>query len=300
MSTKIQLRRDTSTNWTRNNPVLALGEPGLETDTLIVKYGDGSSSWNQLQYANLNSLSDFTTTTLAEGSNLYFNNSRVYANVTNIGFATLGYVNTALLSKANTSDLTTDYIEEATRQYYTDARVYANVSIIGYASNTYIDSLTTTDIEEGVNLYFSNARVESALTTQDANISFGSPVRLRNYTYDSMFTVPDPQPGHIIFETSNTIFRGYNGTNWIASAKSTDLTTANVSEVTNLYYSNARVETALNSTTANLTLGSPLRLMRYTYDNMIAIASPQSGFIVFETSNNIFRGYDGTQWVALS
>lgn len=216
MSTKIQLRRDTSTNWTRNNPVLAVGEPGLETDTLTLKYGDGASAWNDLNYANLSSLTYFTTNDLAERNNLYYSNARVYANVTNIGFATNTYVNARLLTKANISDLTTDYIEEATRQYYTDARVYANVSIIGYASNTYIDSLTTTDIEEGVNLYFSNARVESALTTQDANISFGSPIRLRNYTYDSMFTVPDPQPGHIIFETSNNIFRGYNGTQWVA------------------------------------------------------------------------------------
>ena len=219
MSTKIQLRRDTSTNWTRNNPVLALGEPGLETDTLIVKYGDGSSSWNNLQYANLNSLSDFTTTNLIEGSNLYFNNNRVYANVVNIGFATVGYVNNELLLKANITDLTTDFITEATRQYYTDARVYSNVSIIGYAYNDFVNvsisSLTTSAIPEGSNLYYSNARVETFLNSTDANLTLNSPLRLRSYTYDSMFTIPAALPGHIIFETSNNIFRGYDGTNWV-------------------------------------------------------------------------------------
>jgi hypothetical protein len=51
MTTKIKLRRDTAANWTLSNPVLALGEPGLETDSRRVKYGDGVTAWNQLEYA---------------------------------------------------------------------------------------------------------------------------------------------------------------------------------------------------------------------------------------------------------
>lgn len=51
MSVRIQLRRDTSTNWTSTNPVLAQGEPGLETDTGKLKYGNGSTAWNSLNYA---------------------------------------------------------------------------------------------------------------------------------------------------------------------------------------------------------------------------------------------------------
>lgn len=132
MSTKIQLRRDTSTNWTRNNPVLALGEPGLETDTLIVKYGDGASTWNELQYANLNSLSDFTTTDLVEGSNLYY----------------------------------------------------------------------------------SNARVQTLLNSTTANLTLGSPLRLPSYTYSGMINIVSPRSGQMVFETSNNVFRGYNGTTW--------------------------------------------------------------------------------------
>jgi hypothetical protein len=44
----IQLRRDTATNWTTANPILAQGELGIETDTLKIKAGDGSSTWTQL------------------------------------------------------------------------------------------------------------------------------------------------------------------------------------------------------------------------------------------------------------
>ena len=48
MATKIQVRRDTAANWLSVNPVLASGEPGLETDTGVVKYGDGVSTWLDL------------------------------------------------------------------------------------------------------------------------------------------------------------------------------------------------------------------------------------------------------------
>lgn len=46
----IQTRRDTAANWTSVNPVLAAGEPGLETDTGKVKYGDGTTAWVSLSY----------------------------------------------------------------------------------------------------------------------------------------------------------------------------------------------------------------------------------------------------------
>ena len=50
MSNKIQLRRDTSINWNRVNPTLSMGEPGYEIDTGKFKIGNGSDSWNSLDY----------------------------------------------------------------------------------------------------------------------------------------------------------------------------------------------------------------------------------------------------------
>jgi len=52
MTTRIKLRRDTAANWTAANPILAAGEPGLETDTSRVKYGDGTTAWTDLEYAS--------------------------------------------------------------------------------------------------------------------------------------------------------------------------------------------------------------------------------------------------------
>jgi hypothetical protein len=47
---RMQQRRDTQTNWTSANPVLASGEFGVETDTGRFKVGDGVSAWSQLLY----------------------------------------------------------------------------------------------------------------------------------------------------------------------------------------------------------------------------------------------------------
>jgi hypothetical protein len=50
MATKIQLRRDTTTNWTTSNPVLSAGEIGVDLTTGQIKIGNGTSTWNQLSY----------------------------------------------------------------------------------------------------------------------------------------------------------------------------------------------------------------------------------------------------------
>jgi len=50
MAVQIQTRRDTAANWTTNNPTLAEGEIGFETDTGKLKVGDGSTAWTSLDY----------------------------------------------------------------------------------------------------------------------------------------------------------------------------------------------------------------------------------------------------------
>ena len=46
----IKLRRGTAAQWTAQNPVLAEGEFGAETDTRKFKIGNGVGAWNSLQY----------------------------------------------------------------------------------------------------------------------------------------------------------------------------------------------------------------------------------------------------------
>lgn len=48
----MQVRHDTASNWTTRNPVLGEGEYGLETNTFLIKIGDGIRTWSNLPYLN--------------------------------------------------------------------------------------------------------------------------------------------------------------------------------------------------------------------------------------------------------
>ena len=50
MAYRIQIRRDTSSNWTSNNPILLQGEFGYELNTGYAKIGEGQTAWTALDY----------------------------------------------------------------------------------------------------------------------------------------------------------------------------------------------------------------------------------------------------------
>ena len=50
MASKIQIRRGTAAQWTAANPILIIGELGFETDTNLIKAGNGSTAWTSLPY----------------------------------------------------------------------------------------------------------------------------------------------------------------------------------------------------------------------------------------------------------
>ena len=50
MAYRIQFRRDTSSNWQSNNPILLQGELGYELNTGYAKIGDGQTAWVNLEY----------------------------------------------------------------------------------------------------------------------------------------------------------------------------------------------------------------------------------------------------------
>jgi len=62
MASIIQIRRDTASDWTSANPTLAQGELGLETDTLKLKVGTGTTAWNSLAYYTLATAGFLATT----------------------------------------------------------------------------------------------------------------------------------------------------------------------------------------------------------------------------------------------
>jgi hypothetical protein len=64
----IQVRRSNASVWTSTNPVLDAGEIGLESDTLRVKIGDGTTAWSSLVYLR-SGTADVATRVTASGLN---------------------------------------------------------------------------------------------------------------------------------------------------------------------------------------------------------------------------------------
>jgi hypothetical protein len=50
MARRIQLRRDTASNWSSTNPTLAQGEIGIDLTNNKIKIGNGTTLWNNLAY----------------------------------------------------------------------------------------------------------------------------------------------------------------------------------------------------------------------------------------------------------
>ena len=61
IKTTFQLRRGMSSVWTRNNPLLAPGEPGYELDTHKIKIGDGINHWQDLPYIGEHNIISYAT-----------------------------------------------------------------------------------------------------------------------------------------------------------------------------------------------------------------------------------------------
>lgn len=94
MPAKIQIRRDTASNWSSVNPILSSGELGYETDTAKLKIGTGAN-WNSTVYflyekLNLENLNDVTITSAANGDFLRWNGSQWINDAVNLSTDTIG------------------------------------------------------------------------------------------------------------------------------------------------------------------------------------------------------------------
>ena len=75
VQTVIKLRRDTAANWDTTNPTLAAGEMGIETDTGLHKFGDGTTAWGALPYSSTSKVAqqvkNTTGSNIPKGSAVY-------------------------------------------------------------------------------------------------------------------------------------------------------------------------------------------------------------------------------------
>jgi hypothetical protein len=116
----------------------------------IVDYSEGVTKRTNLVNIGQRVLEASSTTNLAEGTNLYFTNTRVYTKV-----------KATLLAGSNTSITFDDALQTIT------IASQGNVQSVNTKTGAVV--LTTTDISEGTNLYYTQARFNSAFTAKSTS-----------------------------------------------------------------------------------------------------------------------------------
>jgi hypothetical protein len=116
----------------------------------IVDYSENVTKRTNLANIGQRVLEASSTTNLAEGTNLYFTNTRVYTKV-----------KATLLAGSNTSITFDDTLQTIT------IASQGNVQSVNTKTGAVV--LTTTDISEGTNLYYTQARFNSAFTAKSTS-----------------------------------------------------------------------------------------------------------------------------------
>jgi hypothetical protein len=150
----------------------SIGTIDVNQDSIpIVDYSENVTKRTNLANIGQRVLEASSTTNLAEGTNLYFTNTRVYTKAkaafkagsnTSITFddalQTITIASQGNVQSVNTKTgavvLTTTDISEGTNLYYTQARF-----------NSAFTAKSTSDLTEGTNEYFTAARVRAVLLT---------------------------------------------------------------------------------------------------------------------------------------
>jgi hypothetical protein len=150
----------------------SIGTIDVNQDSIpIVDYSENVTKRTNLANIGQRVLEASSTTNLAEGTNLYFTNTRVYTKAkaafkagsnTSITFddalQTITIASQGNVQSVNTKTgavvLTTTDISEGTNLYYTQARF-----------NSAFTAKSTTDLSEGTNEYFTAARVRAVVLT---------------------------------------------------------------------------------------------------------------------------------------
>ena len=197
MSTvRIQLRRGQSSDWSSVNPVLAAGEVGLESDTLQIKLGDGTSNWNDLEYATV------TPQNLTDAINA------ALTGTVDTNFATITDLNNAISQEVLDRNNAIDTAKSDAENFATnaDSALHTNITIEIASAKTDAENFAT------------NAVLTETTRSQDAE-SLLAPLYNPNFTGNP--TAPTPPVGDTTTSIATTAFVETSVANLVNSAPST-------------------------------------------------------------------------------
>jgi len=195
---RILLRRDTASNWTSGNPVLASGELGYETNTGKFKIGNGSTAWNSLSYTvnaamsgvTLNDVGDVTITSAADGDFLRWNGTAWVNDAVNLSTDTIGSYVQSLVA-GNGITLTNNSGEGATPTIAVTSNTFAPID-----SPTFTGTVTLPDNTVALGTKTTGSYVSSLVA--------GTGVTLTNNSGES--ATPTVAIGQAVATDSNVTF----------------------------------------------------------------------------------------------
>ena len=230
----IRLRRDTAQNWTSNNPILKIGEPGLETDTRRLKFGDGISTWNNLQYSTVDfgslteNIDDRVAALVKPGSNINitYNDINNELTIAATGLQPSGNYATLVNGRVSSSELPSyvdDVLEFASLSVLPLTgevdKIYVTIDsnkIYRWSGSTYIEisaSPGSTDaiIEGSVNKYYTDIRASGAAPVQSVSGRTGniilSKADITNFDISVSGLLPGVTgTGYVISSFTNNIY----------------------------------------------------------------------------------------------
>ena len=173
------------------------------------------------------------------------------------------YATTSSLSSYATTSSLSSYATTASLAAVATSGAYSDISgtpslATVATSGAYSDltgtptALTNTDglTEGSTNLYFTNARATSAITGSDLDMG-GNKVLFGNM-YSAEGNLPSATTYHGMFAHVHGTGKGYfaHAGNWVKLLDETSSTTTDLTEGTNLYYTDARARASLSASTA--------------------------------------------------
>ena len=186
MAIRIQIRRDSSSNWTANNPILQIGEFGFDTTANRFKIGIASgetSRWNVLPYLNVipselaELAQDAVETALTAGTGI----TKTYNDAANT--LTVA-VDTSVIANKTYVDTAVSGLQSASIQTYIPLSLLGQVDGVaeldssGVIPDNQIPAGITRDTELSSAISTEVTNRNTAITTAITNLIDGSPAAL--------------------------------------------------------------------------------------------------------------------------
>jgi hypothetical protein len=246
------------------------------TSSIVTDYNDLTNKPTLSTVATSGSYNDLTnkptTSNVTEGDNLYFTDTRARNSINVSGSLSYNSETGAIsyttpTTIASLSNHSTTNLVEGSNLYYTEARVNANFA-----------TKTTTALAEGTNLYFTTDRSRNSISVS-GSLNYNSSTGVISYTTPNTIASLNNHTTTALIEGTNLYY-----TEARVNANFATKTTTALAEGTNLYFTDTRSRNSI-SVGGSLNYNSSTGVISYTTPTTIASLSNHTTTALAEGTN---------------